>query len=152
MCGAKVWVLRSGLQQDSHIDGSASSPFKLIKDPGRWVDLLSEQEAKQLLLVRYLAAIVDPLSKAILDLEEISDGLRQKLPPDNDPRSATDRPRALNEIKNVVEFLVRMDELVWHRSEHGADREVFDPENISAVEERVRLWENFARSYCSEQG
>ena len=66
MRGANVWVLRSGLQQGSHTDTSASSP--LIKGPGRWVDLLSEQEAKQLLLVRYLTAIVDPLSNAILDL------------------------------------------------------------------------------------
>ena len=92
------------------------------------------------------------LSKATVYIQEISDGLRLKLPPPNkESRSATDRPRTLkNEIKNVVGFLVRMDELVWRRSEYGANREVFDPENISAVEERVRLWERVARDYCSE--
>ena len=45
-----------------------------------------------------------------------------------------------------------MDELVWRRSEYGADRGVFDPENILAVEERVRLWERIARgSECSDE-
>jgi len=102
-----------------------------IDASGRWVDLLSEQEAKQLLL-------------------EISDALKLKLPLDEDPRSATDQPRTLGEIKNVVEFLVKMDELVWRRSEHGANRGVFDSKNISAVEERIRLWEGIARGCCAE--
>ena len=76
-----------------------------------------------------------------------------KLPPDNGgERPAADRPRTLGEIKNVVEFLVRMDELVWRRSEYGANRGVFDPENALAVEDRIRLWERIARGYCSESG
>lgn len=80
-----------------------------------------------------------------MGIQEISDALRLELSPDSDPRSATDRPRTLGEIKNVVEFLVKMDELVWRRSEYGADRGVFDSENILAVEERIRLWERVAR-------
>lgn len=48
-----------------------------------------------------------------------------------------------------MEFLVKMDELVWRRSEHGADHGVFDQRNVSAVEERVRLWERIARGPCS---
>lgn len=83
-------------------------------------------------------------------MQEISDALKLKLPLDGgDSRSAVDRPRTLVEVKSVAEFLARMDELVWRRSEHGANRRVFDPENISAVEERVRLWEKIARGYCS---
>lgn len=63
-----------------------------------------------------------------------------------DPRSTTsDLPRTLSELKNVMEFLVRMDELVWRRSVHGADHGVLDRRNISAMEERVRLWERIAR-------
>lgn len=56
MDGSKVWVLRSVLQQ-TRTKASVSSPP--IEEPGRWVDVLSEQEAKQLLLVRYLNTIVD---------------------------------------------------------------------------------------------
>lgn len=98
--------------------------------PGKWVDLISEKEAKQLLI-------------------EISEALRLKVPPDSDPRSATDGPRTLNDVKNVVEFLVRIDELVWRRSEYGSDHGVFDSKNILAVEERVRLWERIARGSSS---
>ena len=73
-----------------------------------------------------------------------------KLPLDDGPGSASDRPRTLSEVKNVVEFLVGMDELVWRRSEYGADRGVFDSKNISAVEEHIRLWERVARGPSSE--
>jgi hypothetical protein len=47
-----VWILRSVLQE-GRAKASASPP--LIEKPRQWVDLVSEQEAKQLLLVRYLA-------------------------------------------------------------------------------------------------
>ena len=90
-------------------------------------------------------------SPVAFDPQEISGALGLKLPPDNDGAGhAADRPRTLGEIKNVVEFLVRMDELVWRRSEYGANRGVFDPENASAVEDRIRLWEKIARGHCSE--
>ena len=83
--------------------------------------------------------------------KEISNALKLKLPLDNGGSgSAPDQPRSLGEVKNVVDFLVRMDELVWRRSEYGANRGVFDPENVSAVEERVRLWERIARGHSSE--
>lgn len=81
--------------------------------------------------------------------QELSDALRLQLPLGGDPRSATDQPRTLRDIKNIVEFVEKMDELVWRRSKHGADQGVFDPRNISAVEERVRLWERIARGPCS---
>lgn len=131
--------------QRGHTETLGSSPS--TDDPGQWVGRLSEREAKQLLLVRYLATIDGRCS---LDAQEISEALKLKLPPDEDPRSATDRPRTLSEVRNVVEFLVKMDELVWRRSEYGANRGVFDSRNISAVEDRIRLWERVARSRCSE--
>ena len=78
--------------------------------------------------------------------QEVSDVLGLKYPFDNDPRSAkADGPRTLSDVKNIMEFLARVDELVWRRSEHGADHGVCDPRNISAMEERVRLWERIAR-------
>lgn len=76
--------------------------------------------------------------------------MKLKLPLDDDPGSAPGRPRTLGEVKNIVEFLVEMDELVWRRSEHGADRGVFDSKNISAVGERIRLWEKIARGHGSD--
>jgi len=85
-----------------------------------------------------------------LDAQEISDALKLRLPPDGDPRSATDRPRTLSEVRNVVEFLVKMDELVWRRSEYGANRGVFDSKNILAVEDHIRLWERIARGHSPE--
>ncbi|KAF9651364.1 hypothetical protein BDM02DRAFT_861292 [Thelephora ganbajun] len=115
--------------QQGHAEASVSPPP--IEDPRQWVDLLSEREAKQLLL-------------------EISGALKLKLPLDNDPGPVADRPRTLDEVKNVVEFLMKMDELVWRRSEYGADHGVFDSKNTSAVEERVRLWERIARGHCAE--
>ena len=51
---SRVWELRSVLQW-GYARASGSPP--LIEKPGRRVDALSEQEAKQLLLVRYLAII-----------------------------------------------------------------------------------------------
>ena len=92
-------------------------------------------------------------SPVAFDIQEISNvlGLKLPLPLNNEgARPAADRPRTLGEIKNAVEFLVRMDELVWRRSEYGANRGVFDPENALAVEDRVRLWEKIARGRCSE--
>ena len=118
-------------------------PPQSSKGPGRWVDLISEQEAKQLLFVCTFSHHDQPRSP--LNIQEISDALRLKVPPDSDPRSATDGPRTLNDVKNVVEFLARIDELAWRRSEYGSDHGVFDSKNISAVEERVRLWERIAR-------
>lgn len=53
-------------------------------------------------------------------------------------------------MKKVVDFLVKMDELVWRRSEYGANRGVFDSENISAVEDRIKLWEKVARGISIE--
>lgn len=85
--------------------------------------------------------IEDPLG-----IQEIFGALRMRVPLENDPRSATDRPRTLSDIKNAVELLVRLDELVWRRSEHGADHGIFDARNILAVEEHIRLWERIARS------
>jgi hypothetical protein len=75
--------------------------------------------------------------------------LRLKLPLGDDQSPAPDRLGSLSEVQNVVEFVVKMDELVWRRSEHGANRGVFDAKNIRAVEERIRLWERIARSYSS---
>jgi hypothetical protein len=87
----------------------------------------------------------------VFDIQEISNALGLKLPLDNDgARPAADRPRTLGEIKNVVEFLVRMDELVWRRSEYGGNRGVFDLENVLAVEDRIRLWERIGRDRYSE--
>jgi len=84
------------------------------------------------------------------DMQEISDALGLEFPPNNDEatRPAVDRPRTLGEIKNAVEFLVRMDELAWRRSEYGANQGVFEPGNVSAVEDRIRLWERIARDNC----
>ena len=76
--------------------------------------------------------------------------MRLKLPLDDGPGSASDRPRTLGEVKNLVEFLVEMDELVWRRSEYGADRGVFDSKNISAVGEHIKLWDRVARGQSSE--
>jgi len=89
-------------------------------------------------------------SPVAFNIQEISDVLGLKFPPDNgeDTRPAVDRPRTLGEIKNAVEFLVRMDELVWRRSEYGANQGVLEPENLLAVEDRIRLWERIARGHC----
>ena len=81
--------------------------------------------------------------------QEISDALKLKLPPDDVPGSAPDQLRTLGEVKNVVEFLVEMDELVWRRAKHGADNGVFDSKNISALGEHIKLWERIARSGVS---
>lgn len=72
------------------------------------------------------------------------------MPDSDDSPSSSSIDRALNQVGNVADFLVRMDELVWRRSEHGAEHGVFDVENISAVEERVRLWEGIARGPRTE--
>jgi hypothetical protein len=65
----QVWVtgneisgdlsLRSAVPQGrTHVQPpQASTPSPSIEDPGRWVDILSEREAKQLLLVRLLTTI-----------------------------------------------------------------------------------------------
>jgi hypothetical protein len=82
--------------------------------------------------------------------QELSDALGMKYPFDNKPRSATDDgPRTLGDVKKIMEFLSRMDELVWRRSEHGADHGVCDPRNLSGMEERMRLWERIARGLGS---
>lgn len=113
---------------------SSSLPPTKGQDTGQWVDSISEREAKELLL-------------------EISEKLNLKLPrktdPQSTPRSATDRPRTLSDIRKAIEFLERIDELVWRRSEYDADLGVFDSKNIAAVEERVKLWERLARGPCS---
>ena len=128
-------------------EASSSSPP--IEDQGGWVDLLSEREAKQHLLVSCFTSI-DARCQGPLGVQEISVALKLKLPLGGDgSRSGTDRPRTLSEVENVMEFLVRMDELVWRRSEHGSDHGVFDSRNISALEERIRLWEKVARGPCS---
>lgn len=76
--------------------------------------------------------------------------MKLKLPLDGNQGSVPDRPRTLGEVKNVVEFLEKMDELVWRRSEYGANRGVFDSKNILAVEDRIRLWEKIARGRSPE--
>lgn len=58
MCETNGRVLRSVLQHAPHTNTLVSSP--LAEEPGQWVDLLSEREAKQLLSVRFCAAIVYP--------------------------------------------------------------------------------------------
>ena len=114
------------------------------------MDLLSEREAKQLLFVSRLPTVNSHRLKTVFDIQEISDALKLKLPLENDSGSSHDQPRTLGEVKKVVDFLVTMDELVWRRSEYGANRGVFDSKNISAVEERIRLWEKIARGDSSE--
>lgn len=58
------------------------------------------------------------------------------------------RPSSVPEVQRALEFVVQMDELVRHRSQHGAPASVFDADNVDSLVDHIQLWQRVARSYA----
>jgi hypothetical protein len=72
------------------------------------------------------------------------------------PASATyhtyARPNNLNDIVRAMDFVRRLDLLVWKRSgrtsrgEGTPEANLFSEENVKALEDRIQLWERAVRN------
>ncbi|KZP13951.1 hypothetical protein FIBSPDRAFT_1049120 [Athelia psychrophila] len=103
------------------------------------VEMLTEEAAKNA-----LSTILHALS---LPLSCLQEGIA---PVDS---SSTARPGTIADVQSALAFTKETDELVWRRSKYnltngvGPSGGIFDPENISAIQQRLELWERVVRQY-----
>lgn len=58
-------------------------------------------------------------------------------------------PVNIAEVQRALTFVKYTDELIWRRSAHGSSHgpagAIFDPANMTALKERLSLWEGIMR-------